>query len=75
MNHNVRLTKEVPVVSKQFVDRSDVEKIIRENPLWKGLSKAELRTHLGDMLRTHQSLTDDAKEYIRERIKMLEKKK
>jgi hypothetical protein len=65
-------TKENTVVSKKFTDRGDVEKTIKENHLWKNLSKDEFRAHLKRMLETHQSLTDDAKEYIRERLKALD---
>ncbi len=53
------------MVSKQFTDRGDVEKTLKENPLWQNLAKEEFRTRLKDMLKTNRSLTDDAKEYIR----------
>ena len=57
------------MVSKKFTDRSDVEKTLKQNPLWQNLPKEEFRTRLKEMLETNQSLTDDAKEYIRGRLK------
>lgn len=60
------------MVSKQFTDRGDVERTIKENPLWQNLSKDERCSRLKDMLTKHRSLTDDAKEYIRQQIQDLE---
>jgi hypothetical protein len=62
------------MISKKFTDRSDVEKTIKENPLWKKLNNADLREHLKHWFATDLRLSDDAKKYIRQRLKELDEK-